>query len=89
VKIEQALEDSRYGDQNTDGSHSIRSFYDAMRVAGSNCAIYADSSAGSAVGVSAAEWKRLARCSPLDEPQSGLRRTREGCGEIAGPKEKS
>src|SRR2546428_252835 len=34
VKIEQALGDSRYGDQNTDGSHSIRSFYDVMREAG-------------------------------------------------------
>ena len=34
VKIEQAIADPRYGDQNTDGSHSIRSFYDAMRVAG-------------------------------------------------------
>jgi isoquinoline 1-oxidoreductase beta subunit len=34
VKIEQALGDSRYGDQNTDGSHSIRSFYSAMREAG-------------------------------------------------------
>src|SRR6201988_291877 len=34
VKIEQAIGDRRYGDQNTDGSHSIRSFYDAMREAG-------------------------------------------------------
>src|SRR5580692_9770609 len=34
VKIEQAIGDKRYGDQNTDGSHSIRSFYDTMRVAG-------------------------------------------------------
>src|SRR5260370_32269702 len=34
VKIEQGLGDIRYGDQNTDGSHSIRSFYDAMREAG-------------------------------------------------------
>src|ERR1700722_13273676 len=34
VKIEQAIGDKRYGDQNTDGSHSIRSFYDAMRQAG-------------------------------------------------------
>jgi len=33
-KIEQAIGDKRYGDQNTDGSHSIRSFYDAMREAG-------------------------------------------------------
>src|SRR5258706_8109573 len=34
VKIEQAIGDKRYGAQNTDGSHSIRSFYDAMREAG-------------------------------------------------------
>jgi isoquinoline 1-oxidoreductase beta subunit len=34
VKIEQAIGDKRYGDQNTDGSHSIRSFFDAMREAG-------------------------------------------------------
>jgi len=31
VKIEQAIGDKRYGDQNTDGSHSVRSFYDTMR----------------------------------------------------------
>src|SRR5947208_6022167 len=34
VKIEQAIGDPRYGDQNTDGSHSIRSFFDVMREAG-------------------------------------------------------
>src|ERR1700682_4024439 len=34
VKIEQALGEKRYGDQNTDGSHSVRSYYDAMRLAG-------------------------------------------------------
>jgi isoquinoline 1-oxidoreductase subunit beta len=34
IKIEQAIGDVRYGDQNTDGSHSIRNFYDAMRQAG-------------------------------------------------------
>lgn len=34
VKIEQAIGDKRYGDQNTDGSHSIRSFYDTMRTCG-------------------------------------------------------
>jgi isoquinoline 1-oxidoreductase subunit beta len=34
VKIDQAIGDPRYGDQNTDGSHSIRSFYDTMRQAG-------------------------------------------------------
>jgi isoquinoline 1-oxidoreductase beta subunit len=34
VRIEQALADSRYGDQNTDGSRSMRDFYDAFRRAG-------------------------------------------------------
>jgi isoquinoline 1-oxidoreductase beta subunit len=34
VKIDQAIGDPRYGDQNTDGSHSIRSFFDTMRVCG-------------------------------------------------------
>jgi isoquinoline 1-oxidoreductase beta subunit len=34
VKIEQAIGDARYGDQFTDGSHSIRSFHEAMREAG-------------------------------------------------------
>jgi isoquinoline 1-oxidoreductase beta subunit len=34
VKLEQAIGDPRYGDQNTDGSRSIRQFYDVMREAG-------------------------------------------------------
>src|SRR5580692_5505083 len=34
VKIDQAIGDKRYGDQNTDGSQSVRSFYDVMRQAG-------------------------------------------------------
>jgi isoquinoline 1-oxidoreductase beta subunit len=34
VTIEQAIGDPRYGEQNTDGSHSIRGFYTAMRMAG-------------------------------------------------------
>src|ERR1700739_732777 len=34
VKIEQAIGDPRYGSQNTDGSQSIRGFYDVMRTAG-------------------------------------------------------
>ena len=39
VKIDQAIGDPRYGDQNTDGSHSIRSFYDVMREAGATRAV--------------------------------------------------
>ncbi len=34
VKIDQAIGDKRYGDQNTDGSHSIRSFFDTLRQCG-------------------------------------------------------
>jgi len=34
VKLEQAIGDERYGSQNTDGSHSIREFYEPMRQAG-------------------------------------------------------
>lgn len=36
VIIDQAIGDRRYGDQNTDGSHSIRSFYDTMRQCGAS-----------------------------------------------------
>jgi isoquinoline 1-oxidoreductase beta subunit len=36
VKIDQAIGDGRYGDQNTDGSHSIRSFFDTMRECGAS-----------------------------------------------------
>jgi isoquinoline 1-oxidoreductase subunit beta len=34
VKLVQATGDAKYGDQDTDGSHSVRSFFDAMREAG-------------------------------------------------------
>jgi isoquinoline 1-oxidoreductase beta subunit len=34
VKIEQADGDAKYGDQDTDGSHSVRSFFDQMRQVG-------------------------------------------------------
>ena len=34
VKLEQALGDERYGSQNTDGSHSIREFFEPMRQTG-------------------------------------------------------
>ena len=34
VKIDQAIGDKRYGDQNTDGSQSVRRYYDIMRQSG-------------------------------------------------------
>ena len=36
VTIEQGIGDTRYGDQNTDGSRSIRDFYEAFRHAGAS-----------------------------------------------------
>jgi len=34
VKIDQAIGDAKYGDQDTDGSHSVRSYFDQMRLVG-------------------------------------------------------
>src|SRR5258707_2375671 len=34
VKVVQAIGDEKYGDQDTDGSHSVRSFFDTLREAG-------------------------------------------------------
>lgn len=34
VKIQQALGDEKYGDQDTDGSHSVRTFFEQMRQVG-------------------------------------------------------
>lgn len=36
VQIEQGIGDAKYGDQNTDGSRSIRDFYEAFRQAGAS-----------------------------------------------------
>src|SRR5258706_3409537 len=55
VKIEQAIGDKRYGDQNTDGSHSIRSFYDAMREAGATARFMLIQAAAQQWGVPAGE----------------------------------
>ena len=50
VRIEQGLGDTKYGDQNTDGSRSIRDFYDAFRRAGASARMML-------VTAAAAEWK--------------------------------
>jgi isoquinoline 1-oxidoreductase beta subunit len=55
VKIEQAIGDKRYGDQNTDGSHSIRSYYDAMREAGATARFMLMRAAAKQWGVPATE----------------------------------
>jgi len=55
VKIEQALGDKKYGDQNTDGSNSIRSFYDRLRVAGATAKSMLISAAAAKWNVSASD----------------------------------
>jgi isoquinoline 1-oxidoreductase beta subunit len=55
VKIEQAIGDAKYGNQDTDGSESIRDFYEPMRVAGATARMMLESAAASKWGVPASE----------------------------------
>src|SRR4051812_13500024 len=79
VKIEQALGDPKYGDQDTDGSHSVRSSFDLMRQVGA---------AGRAMLITsaAAQWKVPAKdCTT--EPHfvvHGASGRKLGYGELAG-----
>src|SRR5882724_7046639 len=57
VKVEQALGDAKYGNQNTDGSCAIRDFYDAMRQAGASARVMLERAAAEKWGVSAVECK--------------------------------
>jgi isoquinoline 1-oxidoreductase subunit beta len=59
VKIEQALGDKKYGDQNTDGSNSIRSFYDPLRIAGATAKTMLIGAAAAKWGVPASECKAV------------------------------
>jgi isoquinoline 1-oxidoreductase beta subunit len=55
VKIQQAIGDAKYGSQDTDGSESIRDFYDPMREAGATARTMLESAAASKWGVPASE----------------------------------
>lgn len=55
VKIEQAIGDPRYGDQDTDGSHSIRSFFQTMRECGATARYMLIQAAAQQWGVPASE----------------------------------
>ncbi len=57
VKVEQALGDAKYGSQNTDGSCSIRDFYDAMLQAGATARLMLERAAAEKWGVPASECK--------------------------------
>src|SRR4051812_33537514 len=56
VKVEQAIGDTRYGSQDTDGSHSVRDFFEVMRQAGATARLMLTQAA-------AAQWKvPIAEC---------------------------
>src|SRR6266850_6076935 len=55
VRIEQGLGDTKYGDQNTDGSRSVRDFYDAFRRAGATARTMLVSAAAAQWNVPVAE----------------------------------
>jgi isoquinoline 1-oxidoreductase beta subunit len=57
VRIEQAIGDHKYGDQNTDGSKSIRDFYDALRQAGATARLMLERAAAATWGVPVAECR--------------------------------
>ena len=51
VKIDQAIGDPRYGEQDTDGSHSVRSYFDLMRQVGATGRVMLISAAAAQWGV--------------------------------------
>jgi len=55
VKLVQATGDEKYGDQDTDGSHSVRSFFDTLREAGATARLMLVRAAATQWGVPAAE----------------------------------
>jgi isoquinoline 1-oxidoreductase beta subunit len=57
VRVEQAIGDAKYGSQDTDGSNSIRSFYEPLRVAGATARTMLERAAAAKWGVPAAECK--------------------------------
>ena len=55
VKLVQATGDEKYGDQDTDGSHSVRSFFDIFRESGATARLMLVRAAAAQWGVPAAE----------------------------------
>lgn len=55
VKVEQASGDAKYGDQDTDGSHSVVSFFDTLREAGASARLMLVRAAAQTWGIPEAE----------------------------------
>ena len=59
VKVEQAVADEKYGDQNTDGSFSVRMFFMPLRKAGATVRLMLEQAAAKEWGVDVLECKAL------------------------------
>jgi isoquinoline 1-oxidoreductase subunit beta len=57
VRVQQAIGDAKYGSQDTDGSNSIRSFYEPLRIAGATARLMLERAAAAKWGVPATEYK--------------------------------
>ncbi len=57
VKVVQAVGDEKYGDQNTDGSYSVRMFYTPMRMAGATMRLLLEQAAAKEWDVEVSECK--------------------------------
>lgn len=78
VRIEQAIGDTKFGSQNTDGSCSIRDFYNAMRDSGASARLMLERAAAAKWNVPAAECK--ASLHQVTHSKSGKK---AGYGELA------
>ncbi len=78
VKIVQGDGDARYGDQNTDGSHSVKDFYSVMRVAGASARSMLTGAAAARWGVPAA--RLIVHDHAVHDPATG---EQAGFGELA------
>jgi isoquinoline 1-oxidoreductase subunit beta len=79
VKVEQALGDPKYGDQETDTSHSVRDFFDLMRQTGAAGRLML-------IRAAAAQWNVPPAECDTSEPHSVLHRLsgrKLGFGELA------
>ncbi len=79
VRIQQAIGDKKYGDQNTDGSCSVRLFYEPLRQTGATARTMLESAAAQTWGVPVSEVKAQ-RCLPASIRKSGKKL---GYGELA------
>jgi isoquinoline 1-oxidoreductase subunit beta len=80
VRIVQAIGDAKYGNQDTDGSHSVRSFFDGMRQCGATARVML-------VQAAALEWNvPVSECDASPQPHIVIHRPTGrtvGYGELA------